>query len=371
MKNFDLSKFNAGKSYWQEKTIWPKVKIVLQIAKKVNKMSSEIQNGTKDIVRKKTRKSIDDFGQLIELYRSHECLWDFRNPLYKNKIEHQRAYKDIMLEINFDSAEEVTKKIKSMRDTYTSEKIENLVPELTMSRVLLMTKVHAIELKLNFHFTYLQFLENKISNECSYERALSSEDAQDKLTFEPARVPKKMRTHQENVPNHIQSAIIKLEEIRKASTVSDEFHHFGQTIAFQLRNMPKLNAYVLQDRIQRIVSEERIKYERERANCESSLLSQSISCNPPNLDPFTNMKEQTSGLIRTEVLQVENTSEEIHDDDSSFSVTNEKDASFITDLVSWTDPFVQKNKLTTEDRVLLLMKQNGRTQKDLMIHFHR
>ncbi|XP_058454784.1 uncharacterized protein LOC131432492 [Malaya genurostris] len=263
-----------------------------------------------------------------------------------------------MLEMNFDSTEEVTKKIKSMRDTYTSEKIrinkskksDAGIDDVHEPRLYWFAVADAFLSKCNPRkssnnldvCTGLKessavddFLENKISNECSYERAPSSEDAQDKLTFEPARVPKKMRTHQENVPNHIQSAIIKLEEIRKASTVSDEFHHFGQTIAFQLRNMPKLNAYVLPDRIQRMVSEERIKYECERANCESSLLSQSISYNPPNLDPFTNMKEQTSGLIRTEkVLQVENASEEIHDDNSSFSFTNEMDASFITNLVS-------------------------------------
>nr|XP_029732001.1 uncharacterized protein LOC115268113 [Aedes albopictus] len=73
-------------------------------------------------------------------------------------------------------------------------------------------------------------------------------------------------TSDENVPPHITSALNKLDNIRASVSppIQDEFQYFGLNLAAQLRDMPKLRALVLQDKLQRMVALERIEYESSR-----------------------------------------------------------------------------------------------------------
>lgn len=69
-----------------------------------------------------------------------------------------------------------------------------------------------------------------------------------------------------NVPPHMRSALNTLDIIRssEAQPIQDEFQYFGLNLAAQLRELPKLRALILQDKLQKIISQERIDYETSR-----------------------------------------------------------------------------------------------------------
>lgn len=59
--------------------------------------------------------------RFIDLYRSHEILWNMHSPLYRRHDLKMKAYKSISAEMEM-SVEDVKKKIKSLRTAYSAEK---------------------------------------------------------------------------------------------------------------------------------------------------------------------------------------------------------------------------------------------------------
>ena len=63
----------------------------------------------------------------IQEYKVHECLWNFKSPVYKNKHMREAAYQEIVREMNIDGfgVPEVKNKIKNLRSTYAQELKKN------------------------------------------------------------------------------------------------------------------------------------------------------------------------------------------------------------------------------------------------------
>jgi hypothetical protein len=59
----------------------------------------------------------------IQEYKEHECLWNFKSPLYKNKHMREAAYKEIVKAMNIEGfgVPEVKNKIINVRSTYAQE----------------------------------------------------------------------------------------------------------------------------------------------------------------------------------------------------------------------------------------------------------
>ncbi|XP_062556927.1 uncharacterized protein LOC134221757 [Armigeres subalbatus] len=90
------------------------------------------------------------------------------------------------------------------------------------------------------------------------------------------------KSHEEALSPHIQNALSKLDTIRSsvaptAATVQDEFYYFTQNLAAQLRKLPRLTALILQEELQRLVSQESIKYESIMAQKNENVAARSIN----------------------------------------------------------------------------------------------
>jgi hypothetical protein len=59
----------------------------------------------------------------IQEYKTHECLWNFQSPQYKNKQLREAAYKQIVdaMDITEFVIPKVKNKIKNLRSTYAQE----------------------------------------------------------------------------------------------------------------------------------------------------------------------------------------------------------------------------------------------------------
>uniref|UniRef100_A0A2S2QQS5 MADF domain-containing protein n=1 Tax=Sipha flava TaxID=143950 RepID=A0A2S2QQS5_9HEMI len=62
--------------------------------------------------------------KFIEIYRSHECLWDTSNQNYKNRDMRNAALSSFAEELGIDGfgPKEITTKIKNIRSQYLQEK---------------------------------------------------------------------------------------------------------------------------------------------------------------------------------------------------------------------------------------------------------
>lgn len=65
-----------------------------------------------------------DLIKFIEIYRSHECLWDTENVNYKNRDARNAALAAFEQEFGVPGfgAKEITNKIKNLRTQYQGEK---------------------------------------------------------------------------------------------------------------------------------------------------------------------------------------------------------------------------------------------------------
>lgn len=63
----------------------------------------------------------NDVIKLINLYKENPCLWDINSRLYKRHDFKSTAYENISQNMNLP-VEVIKKKIKSLRNTYTTEK---------------------------------------------------------------------------------------------------------------------------------------------------------------------------------------------------------------------------------------------------------
>ncbi|KXJ78362.1 hypothetical protein RP20_CCG004814 [Aedes albopictus] len=253
---------------------------------------------------RKKRMSSDEIVHLLGLYREHELLWNYSHELYKNKQKRLAALETIRAAMDLESVDEVKRRIKVVRDTYNIEK-----NKMSSSKKSGAGTADVYHTRLSWYKTAHEFLsvcearesysnipekstckqskksvedlliEPEVRDYQLYQSISSSESGDDPADLlKRLATPKKRKrrsalssvkpkaTSDENVPPHITSALNKLDNIRASVSppIQDEFQYFGLNLAAQLRDMPKLRALVLQDKLQRMVALERIEYESSR-----------------------------------------------------------------------------------------------------------
>lgn len=61
-------------------------------------------------------------AKFFRLYEKHRCLWDMRDPDYRNMEVRAQAYQDMVLKMGMNCSEEIIKrKIKNIRTIYARE----------------------------------------------------------------------------------------------------------------------------------------------------------------------------------------------------------------------------------------------------------
>ncbi|XP_062543636.1 uncharacterized protein LOC134211049 [Armigeres subalbatus] len=208
--------------------------------------------------------------RLVELYRHHELLWNPSHPDYTLRARRFQCYRELMDEMDMGSVEEVKKKIKSLRDTYTAERNRNI-----KSGGQYQIKLVWYDILDEFLSPVAQYsvkkesIEEYLDTEQVHEAEELVQPLQDVLPtiHEHRRMPRPILYKVLGKPKSTKKIRTRgtFEPPRQsAHEFTDEFHYFGLSIASQLRNMAPVDAFILQDKIQNLISVERIEAEKRK-----------------------------------------------------------------------------------------------------------
>ncbi|XP_062552261.1 uncharacterized protein LOC134217506 [Armigeres subalbatus] len=265
---------------------------------------------------------------LLKSYRENECLWNHSHCNYRNLKERGKAFINILIETNVDSVDEVKRRLKILRDTYNIEKNKMRKSRLSGPgpNGYYSTKIRWFRTADEFlsKCDRSQNIKNEASegayasespNNQQEDRAsfpeLQEQDSPDPLwqydgvyvdefqagTDSPCSSTGRKRSSEslptnlaaistkkavrpqyqyhtngnswvtgESGHSHMQQMPNKRDSVNSAITqpVRDEFLYFGLMLASQLEELPKLRALILQEKIQTLVSQERIEFEKSQ-----------------------------------------------------------------------------------------------------------
>ncbi|XP_055604248.1 uncharacterized protein LOC129752499 [Uranotaenia lowii] len=267
-----------------------------------------------------------DNARFICAYKRNAILWNINHEHYKSKAKREVAYRDIMLEMDMGTIDEVKKKIKSLRDTYNAEKqrmiksrrsgapsdekyqtklswyplldeilgskMQPIEDESVMHTDTTSTERKVVIEEIILHDDHAEHLEEEIVTEerSTIQWMHQQLNETPEVSHEPNNkvhplmiAPNKRRKsqarlgqvevngHESTYPFFSAASVAPVTPRRSSSgaaaaTVSasaseDEYHFFGLSMASQLRALPRLNAIILQEKIQSLIARERIEYE--------------------------------------------------------------------------------------------------------------
>ncbi|XP_053696294.1 uncharacterized protein LOC128743691 [Sabethes cyaneus] len=254
----------------------------------------------------KRKLSCGDIIHILELYRENECLWKQSRADYKDKQKRLEALARIKKATNMTSIDEVRRRIKNIRDTYCHERRKSKraqkstkLPWYQMAEFLTErgakpandNSVDASCSKQDDDPEDLEYSSIDIPDSLEQDPQVSTDVPHNEEVFENAIIawssvdnnPAETDTKKEidftcssvnpttkklnrSVPSHITSASNRVEHMRPpiSQSTEDEFHHFGLNLAAQLRQLPILRALKLQEKLQSLVSKERINFETDQ-----------------------------------------------------------------------------------------------------------
>ncbi|CAK1604544.1 unnamed protein product [Parnassius mnemosyne] len=251
-----------------------------------------------------------DLIKFIEIYRSHECLWDTENVNYKNRDARSAALVAFSQEFGVDGLgpKEITSKIKNLRTQYQAErkKIKDSMSTGSgtadiyksklswynlMDSFLRKTSEHR-ETTSNMNDTSLasqeivfEYFENE--NTENIENVINSniQVVDDVLPFPmPKKTTKKA--------GYIESALDKLDNIEKRARLEkkdDDLDNFGKYVAYSLRILNTENSIHAQDEIQAILSKYKLQDLREKERQNSTPMPESPYSKQGSEDTWLNM----------------------------------------------------------------------------------
>ncbi|KAJ8710760.1 hypothetical protein PYW08_009275 [Mythimna loreyi] len=203
-------------------------------------------------------------------YVAHECLWNTKHPLNKNKIARLSAYRDIANKMNLPNIgeREIVVKIKNIRSTYCQEfkKIKesklsgsgDYVPSLKWFYILdpIMRKDDGLE-NTDDNVGNTSF-QNDSYNGGTVSQNNIEEPAENTLTeIEQPRTLKKRRLQE------LESLLTKVKEVCALNNAppleEHEFDIFGRSVAAQLKMLPLEKALQAQHYIQSYLTELRLQ----------------------------------------------------------------------------------------------------------------
>ncbi|KAK7073341.1 hypothetical protein SK128_023261 [Halocaridina rubra] len=220
------------------------------------------------------RWSESDTLKFIYFYRLHDCLWNSKSEYYTNKTARQRAYMEIVEQMNIDSFDVrgVKVKIKNLRAHYFTERKKARIaiaignyyePTVYWFREMDSFLKHTLT---DMHQQQPEVItaDSIYDSSCIYENGNGDmdEDSLDKplpvfhLPDGALRPKPKSKKTASKKPSGTAP------QKKKQSTnqpEQDEFEVFGRSVAAQLRKLSLSRAMTAQTRIQVILTEERLQ----------------------------------------------------------------------------------------------------------------
>ncbi|XP_026739262.1 uncharacterized protein LOC113502080 [Trichoplusia ni] len=213
----------------------------------------------------------------IEEYR-HDCLWEPKNNLYKNRDARESAYRKLIELMHLNgivmTAKDVKNKIRSLRTTFFAElaKIEKSKTTGSGTSNIYTPKLSWFN-TMNFLLTSTELRRNEESTTVSINSFVESENTStDSRENTPARASgsrSSSQTESQSSSNFRQSirnarydpidtALQELRKINKSVESENEFDVFGQNVSLQLQKLPLEYALETQELIMKVLNEQRI-----------------------------------------------------------------------------------------------------------------
>ncbi|XP_072934354.1 uncharacterized protein [Epargyreus clarus] len=237
----------------------------------------------------------------LEHFKNYQCLWNHKLDEYKDRTLRANAMKSLISDLNLEVCEEDIKhKIKTIRTRFTTELTK--IKQSTKSG----RSTDDIYVPMLYWFKHAEFLssvciprqstsnldtsvntqtQNEDSTESEPKSSQAGSEKQSKSSAENSRnggtisstslysekpVNRKRKT---DIP--IDMAIKELKAISKENKeqVEDEFDLFCKSLAIQLKKMPLNRALICQERLQSVMTQERLAQMTSLSESSSSTRS--------------------------------------------------------------------------------------------------
>ncbi|XP_075980741.1 uncharacterized protein LOC142979597 [Anticarsia gemmatalis] len=208
-----------------------------------------------------------DLIKFIEIYRSHDCLWDTENLNYKNRDARNAALAAFAQEFGVEGfgPKEITNEIKNLRTQYHGErkKIKDSMGTGSGTADVFISK-------LSWYNLMDSFLKKS-----SEHRQTTSNMVYVQVLHAPSPMPKKTT---KKTSGYIESALNKLDNIEKRTRLEktdDDLDNFGKYVASSLRILNTENSIHAQDEIQAVLSKFKLLDHKEKERKNSTPMPES------------------------------------------------------------------------------------------------
>ncbi|XP_075970032.1 uncharacterized protein LOC142986619 [Anticarsia gemmatalis] len=233
-----------------------------------------------------------DLIKFIEIYRSHDCLWDTENLNYKNRDARNAALAAFAQEFGVEGfgPKEITNKIKNLRTQYHGErkKIKDSMGTGSGTADVFISKLSWYNLMDSFlkkSSEHRQTTSNMVSNtsqdDIVFEYIDNTENNPNipnsdvQVLHAPSPMPKKTT---KKTSGYIESALNKLDNIEKRARLEktdDDLDNFGKYVASSLRILNTENSIHAQDEIQAVLSKFKLLDHKEKERKNSTPMPES------------------------------------------------------------------------------------------------
>ncbi|XP_069702742.1 uncharacterized protein [Periplaneta americana] len=223
----------------------------------------------------------NDIMKFLEVYERYELLWNTHNKEYLNKTKRELMFQKLVSELKKQGFEKidievVRKKIKTLKTVYRQEltKIakskqsavwpEDIIykPKLawfekadSFLRCVTAGTASTSTLDLKTDLEEVSDGEGSVHIEPEVCLQYSSQNTVRRLS--PSTPPSSKRAKTTGI-NAVKEEVTNLQCVMSNSNDSDEFQQFANHIATQLKQLPLQNALLLQEKIQSLITRERI-----------------------------------------------------------------------------------------------------------------
>ena len=234
-----------------------------------------------DTMSKNSKWNNTKISKFLEIYEKYDVLWNNEIDEYRRKEPRDRNMVKLVAELNNEGfnvdAEEVRRRIKSIKTTYSEE-----LRKIDKSKKSGAGIDDVYEPKLSWFSQADRFLNNvtasrKSTTNLVIMETVLLEEEKEQSSFElegEALPPKRKDTSIKKDPlsepvkqkkaktslDRVEMAITDLNKIAQATAVApdDELDHFGKYVTASLKKLPLINALTCQEQIQRIINTARI-----------------------------------------------------------------------------------------------------------------
>ncbi|KAL1509038.1 hypothetical protein ABEB36_003843 [Hypothenemus hampei] len=205
-----------------------------------------------------------DIFQFLEEYQKHPCLWKKQMADYSNKDKRDRALELLLPVSGLSSIKDLKLKIRSIRSSAKGVYVPKLA-WFTVANSFLRQNAEENESESN-----LTLPENSAN---SIDEAIEETiEIQNTPMMLPSKSKKRNRPQINKIDDSLDNAVKILKEVAtRPAAAMNEFSIFGQHVASQLQALPLIEALIIQEEIQKLITSARLRYvQRSNVTISSS-----------------------------------------------------------------------------------------------------